>query len=360
MAIAGYAERRAQEAQLIRIPAEWESHACCWMAWAVHEEWRDWIGAVKEELASVIQSIAGFEPVRLLTPRQEIVDARARFSGGNVEIIEAPVDDIWMRDIVPTFALRGEEVVAIDWHFNGWGNPRERPARPGDKFAKIAESIFNVPHISSPVVAEGGALITDGEGTLITTRSCLLNPNRNPVLGHEPRELGIEHKLARFGIERTIWLEGDPCEPGTSGHVDGYVMFTAPGRVLVETVDGEVAPPFWREHDIVLLERARDAAGRRLKVERVLGPRKRYWRFRGPSWAPCYVNAYVANGAVITARFGDAERDETAKDALERAFPGREIIMLKIDHIANGGGGIHCLTQPMPSKPATKFRVQLN
>ncbi len=335
------------EPQPIRIPAEWEPHACCWMAWAVHEEWRDWIGAVKDELAGVIQSIARFEPVRLLTPREELADARSRFSGGNVEVVEAAVDDIWMRDIAPTFALQDGQAVTIDWHFNGWGNSRERPTRPGDRLAETAERIFGAPRISAPVVAEGGALITDGEGTLITTRSCLLNPNRNPVHGHEPRERMIEQALNPLGIERTIWLEGDPCEPGTSGHVDGYVMFTAPGRVLVETTDDEMERPFWREHDIALLEQTRDARGRGLEVHRVLGPRKRYWRFRGPSWAPCYVNAYVANGAVIAARFGDAERDETAKEQLTQAFPEREIIMLKIDHIANGGGGIHCLTQPM-------------
>lgn len=340
-------QRIPRESRSIRIPAEWEPHACCWMAWAVHGEWKDWVGAVKDELAAVIQTVARFELVRLLTPREELADARALFSGGNVEIVESPVDDIWMRDIAPTFALRGEEAVAIDWHFNGWGNPRQRPARPGDRIARSAESIFGVLRVSAPLVAEGGALITDGEGTLITTRSCLLNPNRNPVRG-VPRECEIERALEPFGIERTIWLEGDPCEPFTSGHVDGYVMFTAPGRVLVETTDGEAEPPFWREHDIVLLENARDARGHRLQVTLMFGPRKPHWRFRGRYWAPCFLNAYVANGAVITGCFGDVERDEMAKDALARAFPNREIIMLRIDHIANGGGGVHCLTQPMP------------
>jgi len=334
--------------QQIRIPAEWEPHACCWMAWAVHTEWRDWARSVKNELAVVIESIARFERVRLLTPRMEVADAYARFSGSNVEIVEAPVDDIWMRDIAPTFALSNEKAVAIDWHFNSWGSPRERPARPGDRLADLSETIFGIPSISAPVVAEGGALITDGEGTLITTRSCLLNPNRNPVRGYEPRERLIERALESLGIEHMIWLEGDTCEPGTSGHVDGYVLLTAPARTLVETTDNDMEQPFWREHDIALLEQASDASGRKLQVNRVLSPRERYWRFRGPSWAPCYVNAYIANGAVITACFGDVERDEAAKGILAEAFPDREVIMLKIDHIANGGGGIHCLTQPQP------------
>jgi agmatine deiminase len=114
---------------LIRIPAEWEPHSCCWMAWAVHPEWSDWVHKVKSELSEVICAVAEFESVRLLTPPHELAEARARFSGGNVEIIEAPVDDIWMRDIAPSFALHGNQVVAIDWNFNGWGGSRTTATR---------------------------------------------------------------------------------------------------------------------------------------------------------------------------------------------------------------------------------------
>jgi agmatine deiminase len=152
----------------------------------------------------------------------------------------------------------------------------------------------------------------------------------------EDRQRRIEIELAKLGIRRVIWLEGDPCEPGTSGHVDGYVLLAPSGVALVEGAyeAGTGEPPMWREHDIDLLENAEDAHGRRLKVKRVR--------------TPGYLNAYVTNGAVITARFGDPERDAVAREALARAFPGREIVMLRVDHIFNAGGGIHCLTQPMP------------
>ena len=116
----------------------------------------------------------------------------------NVTVIEAPVDDIWMRDIAPTFAVRrsdrDQEVVAVDWNFNGWGGTGQRPQRAGDRLAKTAASIFGVPRISVRFVAEGGALITDGRGTMITTRSCLLNPNRNPVRsGRDRRTLSKQN-----------------------------------------------------------------------------------------------------------------------------------------------------------------------
>jgi agmatine deiminase len=189
----------------------------------------------------------------------------------------------------------------------------------------------------------------------MTTRSCLLNPNRNPVRRGIDRQRTIERELRKLGISKVIWLEGDPCEPITSGHTDGYVLCAPGGVVLVEAIDDpNVEPPLWREHDTALLESARDADGRRLKVMRVLAPRRRYWKGDPETFAPSYLNAYVANGALIGARFGDPERDEAARKALARAFPGCKIVMLNVNHIANGGGGVHCLTQPMAAECTAK------
>jgi len=340
---------------MIRIPAEWEPHACCWMAWAVHREWGKAVHKVKLELSAVVQTISLFESVRLLTPRGPAArEARREFSAcSNVTVIEAPVDDIWMRDIAPTFALRSsgtrQEVVAIDWNFNAWGATQARLPRLGDRLAKTAASIFGVPRIQAGFVAEGGAFATDGRGTLVTTRSCLLNPNRNPVRSGKNRQRRIETELHRFGVRNVIWLEGNPCEPGTSGHVDGYVLLAPSGAVLIDACDDkEVEAPMWRAHDIALLENTKGADGRRLKVKPVRAPRRRYCKGDPESFAASYLNAYVANGAVVGARFGDPERDEVARSTLARAFPRRKIIMLRIDHIADGGGGVHCLTQPMP------------
>ena len=346
----------------IRIPAEWEPHECCWMAWAVHREW-DKASAkkIKRALSEVAQTVARFEPVRVLAPRGSgLREARTEFAAcPNVTVIPAPIDDFWMRDIMPTFALRGKgstgEVVAIDWNFNGWGGTRERPTRAGDHLAKTAAAIFGVPRISASFVAEGGALVSDGCGTMIVTRSCLLNPNRNPASRGVHRQRMIETDLVRFGVRQVIWLEGDPYERITSGHTDGYVL-CAPGRVvLVEGMDdSDIEPPVWREHDAKLLENARNVGGRQFKIHRILAPRQRYCNGDPETFASCYVNAYVANGAVISACFGDAERDEMARRMLAKSFSGRQIVMLRIDAIANGGGGVHCVTQSMPAVPSRK------
>jgi len=341
------------------LPADWEPHECCWMAWAIHREWdRPAAKRIKRDLSKVAQTISRYEPVRMLAPRGPMLrEAHREFAAcPNITVVDAPVDDFWMRDIMPTFALRDQggarQVVAIDWNFNGWGNTRERPSRTGDRLARHARAIFGTPRVRMPFVAEGGALVTDGRGTLITTRSCLLNPNRNPVRRGVDRQRLIERATATLGIRKVIWLEGDPCEPVTSGHVDGYVLCAPGGLVLMETTDDpDIEPPFWRWHDIELLRSETDADGQKVKVVRVLSPRRRYWKHKSEYFAASYLNTYVADGAVIGAKFGDAERDDAARSSLAKAFPGREIVMLRIDAVANGGGGVHCVTVGMPVLP---------
>jgi agmatine deiminase len=336
----------------IRIPAAWEAHSYCWMAWAVHPEWGDYVELVKRELREIIVTIAEFEPVRVLVPPDQIRDAQGQTFGPNVEIIEAPVDDIWMRDIAPTFALSESGLIAVDWNFNGWGSTPIRPTRPGDRLAGLISSKLGISAMSAPFIADGGAVVTDGDGTVVTTKSCLLNPNRNPAFGRteQQRMESIEQGFSTLGIRNVIWLDGDATEPITSGHTDGYVLFTEPGKMLVEGVDTADCPTDgFREADIDLLRRSLDAQSRSLTVKTVLPPRQKY--LRGSSQrtlAPCYLNAYLANGGVIAAQFGDTERDEAAFEALQQAFPTRKIRMLRIDHIASGGGGIHCVTQEMP------------
>jgi agmatine deiminase len=338
----------------IRIPAEWEPHACCLMSWALRPYWGKSAKKVKRELNEVIQTIARYEPVRVLAPKGAMSrEAHSEFKGcSNIEVIEAPLADIWMRDIAPTFAIRKSrnkrEIVAIDWNFNGWGGASraDRGKRPP---ADIIAEIAGVDCMRTNFTAEGGALIFNGQGTAITTRSCLLNPNRNPVAPGLDRQRVIEEDLLRVGIRHVHWLEGDPSEPVTSGHIDGYVLLSPVGEILIEHVDDpDQDGPMWRGHDAELLGSV-PKGSRRHMIARVAAPRYKYLRKKSELFAPSYLNAYVANGAVIGAKFGDSERDRAARVALERAFPKREVVQLEIDHIAEGGGGIHCLTQPMPS-----------
>ncbi|MEZ2142225.1 agmatine deiminase family protein [Bradyrhizobium sp. DN5] len=312
----------------IKIPAEWEPHAFCYMAWAVHREWGADVDNVKRELREVISTVAEYEPVRLLVPPDLINEAQCLNFGQNVEVLPAPVDDIWMRDILPTFALRDGAPIAIDWNFNGWGSTSLRPPRSGDRLAGAIASITGLPTVCVPFVAEGGAFVTDGYGTIVTTKSCLLNPNRNSAIAGETDACmaRIEHGLWSVGGRNVVWLEGDRNEPITSGHADGYVLFAPSRTVLVEGIDTGLRSNNRRAADIHILTTMTDTRMSLFRVAEVLPPRQRFWRFSGSLFAPCYLNAHVANGAVITAIFGDPERDEAARNALQSAFPEERFV----------------------------------
>lgn len=342
----------------INILAEWDPHAFCFMAWAVHPEWGANADKVKQELREVINTVAEYEQVRLLVPPDLTDDARHQNFSSDVEIVSAPVDDIWMRDILPTFGLREGAPVAIDWNFNGWGSTPLRPARPGDRLAGLIASALGIPSVSTSFIADAGAIVTDGDGTVVTTKSCLLDPNRNPAFGRTEtqRMHSIEEGFSHVGIRRVVWLQGDATEPITNGHADGYVLFTNPGKVLVEGINPS-RPNRRRQADIDRLEKSIDGQNRPFDVEIVLPPREKHLRFSQRTFAPCYLNAYIANGAVITARFGDPERDEAAHQSLQQSFPTREIRMLRLDHIAAGGGGVHCLTKEMPTTVAEQLNM---
>lgn len=318
----------------IRIPADHEAHACTIMAWAVHREWGAEKEQVERELEAVVRAIAEYDPIKLLTPAEMVPAARARKFGPEVEIVPAPVDDIWMRDIAPVFAKRWADTIAIDFNFNAWDNSRR--GRAGDRLARTHD--FGVPVIGMPFVAEGGAFITDGQGLAIATRSCLLSRNQ------QMDETAITAAFGCVGIRDLIWLDGDPTEPITTGHPDGYMAFLPDGRLLVEVIaSGPGARR--RQCDVAIL---RQSVNNR-KIRGVEPFEVVPDGLSGSAMmAATYVNLFVTDGAVLTARFGDTHNDLRAKLELERLFPGRDIRMLDLRTILNGGGGIRCLTQPVP------------
>ncbi|HBP83976.1 MAG TPA: agmatine deiminase family protein, partial [Gammaproteobacteria bacterium] len=198
----------------------------------------------------------------------------------------------------------------------------------------------------SRMIAEGGGITVDGEGTLITTETCFLNPNRNP--GWSKSE--VEAELCRMlGVTKVIWIPGDPYEDETNGHVDGLAAFVGPGRVLVEAAFDGAHP----RYDVLMenrraLEGQTDAKGRILDLIFI----EDAWQCdEGERFCTSYINSYIANGAVIMPSYG-LSADDRAKATYQQLFPRREIIPLRIDDIAPGGGGIHCITQQQPGPSA--------
>lgn len=200
---------------------------------------------------------------------------------------------------------------------------------------------------STALCNEGGAIHVDGEGTLITTESVLLNPNRNPGIS----KAEFEACFARYlGIRKTIWLPGDPqyvTGDVTDGHVDGVCAFARPGVLLVDaTHEQSSAYAEVARENRRALALATDAQGRPFELLDLYEASAAVDQ-DAEVFCASYTNFYIANGAIIMPAYG-IPADQEAAAQLAVAFPGREIVPVRIDHIAHGGGGIHCITQQQP------------
>jgi agmatine deiminase len=267
--------------------------------------------------------------------------------GSDIELLEIPIDDSWARDTGPNFVIdEAGDLAGVCFRFNAWGGKYEPYADDARMAERILSSI-GVPAIESPLVAEGGGLCVDGEGTLLTTDSCYPNANRNP----DWNRADIEDELKqRLGVEKIIWLPGDPLDDETDGHVDGVATFARPGVVIVEGTEQENDPrkPYF-DSLRAALERQTDARGRPFELH-VL-PEAPPETAIGDRFCPSYVNFYIANGAIIAPSYG-VSTDDMVRERLVDLFPQREIVLVPVSDIAVGGGGIHCITQQQPSRPA--------
>jgi len=324
------------------MPPEWAPHDRCWMAWPCRDiVWSDHT-ATARAYAAVAHAIARFEPVTMLVPPHALDTAR-NMLGSDVDIFEVPIDDSWARDSGPNFVVTDSgDLAGVCFTFNAWGGKYE----PYDQDALMAERILErlgVPAIRSSMVAEGGGLCVDGEGTLLTTDTCFPNANRNPNWTRDQ----IDNELKRtLGVEKVIWLPGDPLDEETDGHVDSIAAFARPGTVIIEEAeDGDPRKPFFDSVRVVL-ENETDAHGR--SFELVGLPEADESVYRGERYCPSYVNFYIATGGIIAPSYGIAT-DDLVRERLQSCFPGREVVTVPIDAIAEGGGGIHCITQQQPS-----------
>ncbi len=237
--------------------------------------------------------------------------------------------------------IGGGGLAAAAFTFNAWGNkyhPHDQDATLGERIAALEDA----PVYRSKLVVEGGSFLSDGQGTLITAETCVLNPNRNPGWSKAQAEAELRSML---GVEKVIWLPGDVTDTETDGHVDGYIAYVKPATVLFEVVADPQDPRFaiMRENRRVL-EAETDARGRRFDLLPIAeAPRSAVPEGNCRS----YVNFYLANGAVIAPAYGIAE-DEAVAQTLRLAYPDRSIVPVALKDLFRGGGGIHCITQQEP------------
>jgi agmatine deiminase len=329
----------------MRMPAEWAPHERTLIGWPAREAaWRGTtIEAAREVHAQVVATVAAFEPVLLVADPADAKDAKRRVPKRNVKVVSLPIDDSWLRDSGPIVVTSSNgERAGIDFRFNAWGEafvPYDRDA----EIARLLLQRLGIERFASPLVLEGGAIAVDGEGLLVTTEQCLLNPNRNPLL--EPHEIATELEQ-QLGVERIVWLwRGLVEDADTDGHVDNVCAFLAPGRALVQTVTGRDDP---------------NAAGAEENVRRLRGAGvevvewellPRTARADGSVVAIPYLNFYLCNGAaIVPLGEADPDMDAEALTRLRALLPGREIVGVPGRVLALGGGGVHCIAQQVPSE----------
>lgn len=330
------------------MPAEWVPHQACWMAWpSAHAQWQD-LAAVEQAYADVANAIAGFEAVVMVADPSNLQTAQ-QLCGASVEVMAMPLDDSWMRDTGPSFLkhLQDGNIAGTDWRFNCWGGYTPKYQQDAQMAARILDHV-GVDAYRSSLTFEGGAFHVDGEGTLVTTESVVLNPNRN--WGMDKRQ--AEFELCRAtGASKVIWLPGDPdgeTSDMTDGHVDGIMCFLRPGAVLVERdSSGDPVETRLDRENRRALELATDARGRKLEIVDLVVDHSKIGEDH-ELFCSSYINFYLPNNGLVMPCYG-VDADAKVRDQLARLFPGREIVMVDINAIAPGGGGIHCITQQQPA-----------
>lgn len=342
------------ECQYPRLPAEWEPHAALMLTWPhADSDWGDELAAAEACLESLAVAAAAYEPLLIVCPdgrSSARVRNRLRSAGIPAErftIAEAPSNDIWARDHGPITVLRpGGRAQLLDFHFNGWGQRHPHDADDRITRALTDQGVFGgESYRRIEWVLEGGAIDCDGQGTLMTTSRCLLNPNRNE--GCQRSE--IESQLrARLGIHRILWLEsGWLCGDDTDGHVDMLARFLDTETIahaVCEDPDDPHYVPLRDLRDELAAARTRSGQAYRLVELPLPAPIHDQAGRRLPA---TYANFLFLNGAVLVPAYGDPN-DAVACARIASACPRRRVIQVPARALIGQGGSLHCATMQLP------------
>ncbi|MDR2192483.1 MAG: agmatine deiminase [Endomicrobium sp.] len=351
------------------MPAEFEKHSATYMIWPERaDNWRLNAKFAQETFTKVAETIAKYELVIMLVSPKEYKNAKSKLPP-DICAAEVENDDAWARDTGATFVIGQKGLRGVDWKFNSWGAEIDGLYASWDKDDLIASRMCELEdaerYRTDDFVLEGGSICVDGQGTVITTESCLLSKGRNPNMSKEQ----IEEKLKNYlNASKVIWLKRGVYLDETNEHVDNIACFTSPANVALAWTDDKNDPQYeLSQSAFEILSKETDAEGRKLNVHKIHIPSPQYMtkeeaagltivkgtktRQAGDRLAASYINHYVCNGAVICPSFNDLN-DYRAKAVLKKLYPGREIIQIYSREILLGGGNIHCITQQVPKKPS--------
>lgn len=351
-----------------RMPGEFEPQEKVWMIWPERpDNWRNGGKPAQRAFAEVAGAINEFTPVNVLASAGQFANCREQLPEENT-VIEMSSNDAWARDTGPAFLVNASGGLrACDWTFNAWGGLTDGLYFPWDQDDMVARKICELEHVdsyrTSGFVLEGGSFHVDGEGTVLTTKMCLLSKGRNPHLTQEEIEKMLRDYL---NCEKVLWLEEGIDPEETNGHIDDVACFTAPGEVACIYTEDK-SHPFYKVSQKAhqRLSEMYDAKNRKLKVHKICCPKKVVKikkdfaidyvegtkpRKKGDICISSYANFLITNGGVIVPQYGD-KNDALALSQIQEIFKGkRKVIGVNTVEIVYGGGNIHCITQQQPKR----------
>ena len=326
------------------MPGEWQSHQQTWMMWptGLDPERYPNIDTMRAAYAETANLISEFEPVTIIANENDINSLSSMITN-NVSTMVKQIDDSWCRDSGPTFISNNAKIAGVDWTFNNYGEATG-PDYIND--AKIAGKILkhlDILHFKAPIVLEGGAIHSDGMGTLMLTEDVIFDPSRNPGLDKKEAEYILEKYL---GVENFIWLIAALEYDDTGGHIDNLACFTPNKQILTLTESNQQDSNFDRlQENMDRLKHAKNINGDNYEIISIQQPS--YRKFLNERMALSYINFYIANDAIVLPVFNDP-MDKNAIDTISKVFHDRKIVTLEGSRIVEGGGGVHCITQQQP------------
>ena len=347
------------------MPGEFEKHSGAWMLWPERpDNWRLGAKPAQKAFVEVAKAISQFEPLTMAVSQAQYNNAR-NLLPCNIRVVEMSNNDSWIRDCGPTFVSNGKAIRAVDWDFNAWGGLLGGLYFPWDLDDLVAQKVAEIERADrykAPFVLEGGSIHVDGEGTLLTTRECLLNENRNLDKSQEELEALLSEYL---NVSKFIWLNRGIYNDETNGHVDNICCFIRPGVVALAWTDDKSDPQYEiSQENYEILQSATDAKGRKLEIHKIHQPNPilitqeesegvdaiqgTLPRQEGDRLAASYINFYFCNGGVVVPQFNDPH-DKLALEMLQKLMPERKVVGVYAREILLGGGNIHCITQQQPA-----------
>jgi agmatine deiminase len=335
-----------------RFPAEFEQHAATWLSWPHKQEsWPGKIETIYQPYCRFIEALSENEDVHINVVNEEMKS----FAMEKLETVSAkmdrikfythPTNDAWCRDHGPAFLINPDAVqpkIIIDWNYNAWGN-KYPPFDLDDRIPTLIATAYEIPVLYPEIIMEGGSVDFNGKGTLITSESCLLNKNRNPLLSRSGIEAYLE---AYFGVDQVLWVNDGIVGDDTDGHIDDTVRFINEDSILAVVEENKSDENYEiLQRNLADLKGMRLLNGKQLNITELPMPDKViYENQRLPA---SYANFYIANGLVVVPTFRSV-KDEKALRIIQEAFPERKVLGIDSTDIIWGLGSFHCLSQQEP------------